>query len=346
MPVSLHRDSSGHELLRCVNGLLGRSPVESGESSAGCLEIGLLNNMPDAALQATERQFLTLIDAAAQGTTVRLSLYSLPDIPRAEAGRRHVGSFYSAIEHLWDGHLDGLIITGAEPRTAHLIDEPYWHSLTAVLDWAERNTCSTILSCLAAHAAVRHFDGIDRRRFSEKRFGLFESRQVSRHQLTTGTPARFRMPHSRWNDIPENELSACAYRILRRARDGGVDMFVKQKKSMFVFFQGHPEYETNTLLLEYRRDIGRYLRGETDTYPRIPYGYFDVATESKLIAVQDRGLRDKRDTLPAGFPSAHFEPKTVNPWASAAASIYKSWLTYISAQKEMRQEPVYLINSA
>ena len=34
----------------------------------------------------------------------------------------------------------------------------------------------------------------------------------------------------------------------------------------------------STLLLEYRRDIGRFLRGERDTYPPMPQGYFDEET--------------------------------------------------------------------
>jgi len=110
------------------------SPVEFRDSDANCLEIGLVNNMPDAALEATERQFRALLDAAADGIVVRLTLYGLPDVPRAEWGRRHVSSFYAGIGDLWDRHHDGLIVTGTEPRSPDLRDEPYWGSLTRVLD--------------------------------------------------------------------------------------------------------------------------------------------------------------------------------------------------------------------
>ena len=44
-------------------------------------------------------------------------------------------------------------------------------------------------------------------------------------------------------------------------------MFVKQTRSLFIFFQGHPEYEETTLLREYRRDVGRFLRGQQPHYP-------------------------------------------------------------------------------
>ena len=82
------------------------SPVEFCESDPNCLEIGLINNMPDAAMKATERQFRALLDAAADGIVVRLTLYALPDVPRGDVGRRHVARFYSDIGNLWDSHLD------------------------------------------------------------------------------------------------------------------------------------------------------------------------------------------------------------------------------------------------
>jgi homoserine O-succinyltransferase/O-acetyltransferase len=37
-------------------------------------------------------------------------------------------------------------------------------------------------------------------------------------------------------------------------------MFVKYNRSLFVLLQGHPEYDSATLLREYRRDVGRFLR--------------------------------------------------------------------------------------
>jgi len=48
--------------------------VPAGEA----IEIALVNNMPDAALDATERQFRALLSAAAGGRDVRLTVYSRP----------------------------------------------------------------------------------------------------------------------------------------------------------------------------------------------------------------------------------------------------------------------------
>src|SRR5271165_6241564 len=109
------------------------SPRSTAEFREGCLRIGLVNNMPDAALEATERQFLSLLDAASGGISVRLSLYALPEVPRSEPARCRMKGLYSGVETLWDTRLDGLIVTGAEPLAPSLIDETYWQSLTRVL---------------------------------------------------------------------------------------------------------------------------------------------------------------------------------------------------------------------
>jgi len=298
-----------------------------------CLDIGLVNNMPDAALDATERQFRALLDAAAGDFTVRLTLYTLPEVPRTEFGRQQV-SRYSNFDDLWNSHHDGLIVTGTEPRAADLKDEPYWDSLTNVLEWAESHTYSTILSCLAAHAGILHLDGIVRRPLGDKRFGVFECVRVSDHPLTTAAPSRLQMPQSRWNEIPEEALLACGYRVLTRSEDAGVDAFVKQRKSLFVFFQGHPEYDATTLLLEYRRDIGRFLRRERDTYPPMPHGYFDEETVEVLTALRERALLDRREELLAEFPTAMAAGKVTNTWRSTAESRYRNWLQYICAEKK------------
>src|SRR5258707_4311659 len=89
-----------------------------------------------------------------------------------------------------------------------------------------------------------------------------------------------------------------------RSDEAGVDTFVKQRRTLFVFFQGHPEYEAVTLLLEYRRDVARYLRSERDTYPPMPQGYFDDEIERQLAALRGRALRDRRQAVLADLPTA------------------------------------------
>jgi homoserine O-succinyltransferase len=297
------------------------------------LEIALVNNMPDAALDATERQFRELLGAAADGGAVNLTLYTLPEVPRTAFGQRQV-SRYSPFNSLWERQHDGLIVTGTEPRSADLKDEPYWGTLTRLLDWAERHTCSTILSCLAAHAGILHMDGISRRPLDQKRFGVFECARVGDHPLTIDTPTHLQVPHSRWNEVPEEALLKCGYRVLTRSVEAGVDAFVKQRNSLFVFFQGHLEYDAMTLLLEYRRDIGRYLRGERATYPPLPRGYFDDELVPIMEALEARATADRRSELLAEFPTELAARRVARSWRTSAETVYRNWLAYIRRQKQ------------
>ena len=297
-------------------------------TSRDCIRIAFVNNMPDTALEDTEMQFFELLDAAAGDVPVVLSLHSLTGLPRGERGQQHVSSFYGSTDVLLNGQFDGVIMTGTEPRQPNLRNEPYWPALTNVLDWAESNSASTILSCLAAHAGVLHSDCIDRRPLSDKQFGVFEFANAANHRLTSGTGERIRFPHSRWNEVQADALAACGYTVLTQSSEGGVDSFVKKKKrSLFVHFQGHPEYGVQTLLKEYRRDIKRFLRSEWETYPSMPKGYFDAATGRVMDDFRDLALSDRREELMERFPEDIGSLQKT--WQSSAVSIYRNWLQYV-----------------
>src|SRR5437867_143377 len=305
MPVRFNSFPSGHSVFS--------------DSDSNCLEIGLVNNMPDSALQATERQFLALLDAAALGMTVRLTPLALPEVARGDVGRCHVNSYLS-INDLWNRALDGLIVTGMEPCAVNLVEEPYWPSLTRLMDWAEENTLSSIWSCLAAHAAALHTDGVQRYRLKAKRSGVFDCARASDHELTSGATDNLQMPHSRWNDLPEEALTHSGYVLLTRSA-AGIDCFVKQRKSLFVFFQGHPEYEADTLLLEYRRDVKRFLKGESDIYPTMPQSYFDDGSTAAWISLRERALSGRREEFIVDLPAIPAPGVLSNTWHSDAVRL-------------------------
>lgn len=348
MPVCIETNPQPRHLLMDLAHVDGNSAAGYQGSGDRCVHIGLINNMPDAAMEATERQFLTLLDAAAtEGMLVRVSFYALPNVPRNDWGRYRVKHFYSGVESLYKSRLDGLIVTGREPRTPNLKDEPYWQDLTSVLKWAEDNTYSTVWSCLAAHAALLYMDGIARRKSAEKRCGVFDCIRLSDHLLTAGLSSRFKVPHSRWNDVAEDDLVACGYNVLSQVQDAGADTIVKQQRSsLFVFLQGHPEYESDTLLHEYRRDVKRYLTGESDAYPSMPRGYFDQHTMDALTALQEKAISGCREDLVAGLASALDGKAMARTWRSAAALLYNNWLVYVSAQKEHRAPRAQLATNA
>ncbi|HTV57362.1 MAG TPA: homoserine O-succinyltransferase [Verrucomicrobiae bacterium] len=304
------------------------------EAIGDAVRIALVNNMPDAALEDTEIQFLELLDAASGEMPVVLELYSLPHVPRMERGEQHLANFYSGIAELQDSRVDGMIITGTEPRRPNLREEPYWRAMTDLFDWAETNTISTVLSCLAAHAGVLHSDGIGRHPLSDKKLGVFPSEKVMDHRLLNNAPEGMSFPHSRWNEVRESELASAGYDVVLKSPDAGVDLFVKKKrKSLFVHFQGHPEYGARTLLKEYRRDIKRFLRGERPNYPSMPQGYFHAASAKTLEEFRAQALDNPSAELMACFPEAEIAETLQKTWHGGAVGIYRNWLSEICARK-------------
>jgi homoserine O-succinyltransferase len=315
----------------------GRSGPAVEFNAPNCITIGLVNNMPDAAVEATERQFVDLIRAATSNSVVLLKLFAIPELPRSEEMRAELAERYRDISELWDTPLDGLIVTGTEPRAKSLMDEPYWETLAKLVDWARDHTASTIWSCLAAHAVVLHADGIERRALKEKKFGVFDCRLGADHPMTLNFPHPLCIPHSRYNDLPERALSARGYKILTRSAAAGVDAFAKQDGSFFLLFQGHPEYDAGTLLREYRRDIARFLGGESVHYPAAPLGYFDREATSLVNNFRAHALAERRPELIADFPKEVLETSVRSPWRPAAIGIYEKWAGYLRARKAERR---------
>lgn len=293
------------------------------------MRIGLVNNMPDAALARTEQQFRAVLAAATPERAVNLELFHISRVPRGELGRSHLSSHrYRDVSDLTLANLDGLIVTGTEPKQSYLRNEPYWADLARLFDWIAERGPSTIFSCLAAHAAVLHYDGIERRRLDSKRFGLFTHSATTQHILTQHLPAAAKVPHSRWNEVSAAALSGHGYQVLTESREAGADLFAKQARKPLVFFQGHPEYDARTLFREYRRDVQRYLTGEYAVYPLLPENYFNAAECKQLAKFQERATRSRDIALMQSFPistPAITETKDVAP----APKIYRQWLSLI-----------------
>ena len=93
---------------------------ERRQNADSVLTIGLINNMPDSALQATERQFTQLLQAAAGNSRVHLHCFSLPSVKRSQQARQSMDGRYGDIANLGRLRIDGLIVTGAEPNAATL----------------------------------------------------------------------------------------------------------------------------------------------------------------------------------------------------------------------------------
>jgi len=291
------------------------------------LTIGLVNNMPDSALKATERQFARLLSGAAGRARINFHCFSLPSVSRSAAARAHIDREYTDISDLGQLRIDGLIVTGAEPNGCTLPQETLWRELTDIIDWAKTNTRSTIWSCLAAHAAVLHLDGIERHRLPAKCSGIQLCTKLSEDWLMRGLRGWLKVPHSRLNEVRESELIARGYQVLSRSDAAGVDIFAKQFQSRFIFFQGHPEYDALSLQREYMRDLARYLAGERDDYPAIPANYFDAASEAQLKAFEVRAKTRRDPTLAAELPGLTLRGDIAA--GVAAHVILRNWLAFL-----------------
>jgi homoserine O-succinyltransferase len=303
------------------------------------IEVGLVNNMPDAAVAATERQFASLVEAASGDFDVRLHLFDLASLPRSPETRRAMAEDYRAARALAAAPRDAIIVTGAEPRAANLRDEPFWDELGQVLDWADANAFSTLHSCLAAHVAVLRHDAVERRRLAIKCSGVFAIDVLVRHDLTAGFEAGFSMPHSRWNGLDEGELVAKGYLALTRSETCGVDIFIRQSRSLLVFLQGHPEYDADTLAREHRRDTLRFLRGEAPA-PGLPVSYFPPAVAA---AVADFVARAKASAVqPSDYPGAALALDAA-PWREAGVRLARNWLTLVAQRKAARNATSFAV---
>jgi homoserine O-succinyltransferase len=297
------------------------------------LVIGLINNMPDSALEGTEAQFKSVLKAAAGERIIKLRLSSLPEVPRGSEARSHIEEHYWDLGRLFEQTPDAIIVTGTEPKAALLSDEPYWTRLVELIEFADAHLISSAWSCLAAHAAVLHLDGIARRRLPTKRFGVFDQRLRDAHTLTKDLVPQICTPHSRWNNLPLDALKAADYRVLTESAQGEADLFVKQSGSLLVFFQGHPEYEERTLLKEYQRDVGRFVTGEYREFPNPPPNYFGPEAIGLLTQFERRLRAGELADPMAEFPFAKLAASLRSPWVPTAAKIYANWLGYIAAEK-------------
>jgi len=292
------------------------------------LHIGFLNMMPDAALEATERQFIRLVGGCNRIAQFIVYPFSLPGLPRGPETLEYLERYYSRFEDLKESGLDALIITGANVERPSLEAEPFWDPLMEVVDWARENVASTLCSCLATHAVLKRFYGIERTPLPEKLWGVYSHRVAAPdHPLLREINTRFDAPHSRFNDISRKQLEKAGLTVLVDSADGGVHMAVSADQFRAIFFQGHPEYDTNSLLKEYKREVLRYLNGEFQRPPSFPEQYFSGSAAriaERYVQEAERALWEDHP-LP-DFLEAEIAPELDNTWGDTAKAIVANWL--------------------
>jgi len=321
MPLVAHNALPTFERLR-LDGMTVLGTERAAHQEIRELHIGLLNMMPDAALEATERQFYRLVGESNPIAQFYLHPFTLPTLLRGERARAHIAAYYESFDAIREAGLDALIITGANVSQPNLADEAFWQPMIDVIDWAWDNVTSTLCSCLATHAVMQFRYGQTRVKQPHKIWGVFEHRVTdARHPLVADINTRFDVPHSRWNDISRAQFEAAGVKVLAESADAGVHLAVSPDGLRTVFFQGHPEYDTVSLLKEYKRDLLLAAAGKL-AWPPFPVRTFD--TTALALLTEYAGRLRAGETL--DFPESRLLPRLDNTWHDTAEGVVGNWI--------------------
>ncbi len=292
------------------------------------LHIGFLNMMPDAALAATERQFIRLVGASNPIAQFYVYPFSISELNRSAAAEEHISQHYFNFEDLKKQGLDALIITGANVTDPSLVNEPFWEPLIEVVDWAKKNVASIFCSCLATHALIKHYHGVDRVRQPRKIWGVYSHKLTHpEHPILRDVNTRFDAPHSRFNDISREQMEAADLTVLAESPEVGVHIAVSPDGFRAVYFQGHPEYARVSLLKECKREVQRYLDGVREREPRIPQNYLTAEGEALANAHMVDVISAKRAGRKAPeFPEEELLKYVDNTWGDTGRAIINNWL--------------------
>ena len=175
---------------------------------------------------------------------------------------------------------------------------------------------------------VKQLYQIDRHQLPRKQWGVYSHRVTNRlHPLLQGINTRFDVPHSRWNEVTYDELTAAGLRVLVDSDEAGVHMAVSPDQFRIVYFQGHPEYDYNSLLKEYKREALRYLNDEINDSPPYPEHYFSIHAAGLADAHLRQAAQAKAQGKPLpDFPEAALEPHLDNTWGDTGKAIFNNWL--------------------
>jgi len=292
------------------------------------LHIGLLNMMPDTALAATERQFFRLVGESNQIAQFYMHPFTLRELKRSPEAQAYLERYYETFDQVKEQGLDALIITGANVTQPDLSLELFWEPLIEVINWAYQNVTSTLCSCLATHAVLQFRYGQKRRPLGFKRWGVYPHRVVDRgHPLVAGVNTRFDVPHSRFNDVSRAQFETAGLHVLVESEEAGVHLAVSEDLFRIVFFQGHPEYDINSLYKEYKREVARFAAGERPDYPPFVENYFTAQTKATLEEHKQRILSARAAHRPIPeLPDALVTAGLDNTWHDTCEAVINNWM--------------------
>lgn len=254
------------------------------------LKIVILNLMPKKI--ETETQLLRVLSNTP--LQIEIELMYAKTHESKNTPEEHLLSFYKTFEDYKDRKFDGMIITGAPVEEIEFEEVDYWDELTEIMNWSKTNVTSTFHICWAAQAGLYHHFKIPKYKLSKKMFGVFEHDIVKKDsKLVQGLDEVIYAPHSRHTEIKKEDiLKHEELEIIIESKEAGA-YIIGNKNGRQFFVTGHGEYDIDSLMNEYKRDL-------------------------------DKGLTIEK-------PKNYFKDNTLTPvmnWKSYATLIYTNWLNY------------------
>jgi homoserine O-succinyltransferase len=229
------------------------------------LRLLLLNLMPTKII--TETQLLRKL----ANTPLQIEVEFLQTISYSSknVNPEHLSSFYTSFDDVRNQHYDGMIITGAPVENLEFEDVDYWRELCDIMEWTSHYVHSTLHICWGAQAALYYHYGIKKYPIGPKLSGIFNHTVLKpQSPFFRGFDDEFHMPHSRYTEVLERDILAVPELELLSVSDEAGVFAVKSKDNRRIFITGHPEYDADTLALEYFRDIEKGLPVD------VPKNYF------------------------------------------------------------------------
>ena len=271
MPIRIPDKLPAAKILRSEN-IFVMTEKRADHQDIRPLKILILNIMPTKIV--TETQLLRLLGNSP--IQVEIDFIQTSSHVSKNTPIEHLERFYKTFDDVKNQNYDGMIITGAPVEKLDYKEVEYWDEICEVMEWSKKHVTSTLHICWGAQAALYYHYGIEKVELPKKLSGVYLHKVRSKTtKLLRGYDDEFFAPHSRYTDIPKEEIEKCqALKILADSKEAGVYLVTaKHGKQIFIF--GHCEYDFDTLAKEYERDLEKGIN------PEIPFNYFPDNNPSK-----------------------------------------------------------------
>nr|WP_321509738.1 homoserine O-succinyltransferase [uncultured Celeribacter sp.] len=294
MPITLPETLPAYDVLS-AEGVMVMGEGRAARQDIRPLKIGLLNLMPKKI--QTENQFARLIGATP--LQIDFHLIRMSEHQTRNTAAEHMEQFYRPFSEVKASgeKFDGLVITGAPIEHLPFEEVTYWDELKEVFDWTQSHVHSTFGVCWGGMAMINYFHGVQKHLLSEKAFGLFRQNNLApASPYLRGFSDECYIPVSRWTEMRQAEIDAVPSLIPLLGSDITGPCLVQDPNHRALYIFNHFEYDTGTLLEEYRRDV------ESGQEIILPQHY---------------------------FPNDNPDLRPVNRWRSHAHLLYGNWINEI-----------------